>query len=392
MLAPDTRRGWSGLQGGRAIGASDPHERGDGRQDAAKDRLLREVKARTERDADQIAADLDQTQADTDQTASDTDQTASDTDRDLAIRDQHASDREQAAADWERLHSSGTSVAGQAYEASRIERDAASRERDSTAAGRSRTAGQRQVTAARRDEVARLRDLTAAVRDRTAQERAEAADARDRAAEERERHAVEAGNVDDSMSALRELRALGASFREESGLERMAATTDREAAAADRDRAAADRRHADLDELTGVFRRGAGELALMHEIKRSRRLGRSLVVAVIDVDGLKAVNDNEGHAGGDVLLRDVPTAVTSTLRSYDVVVRWGGDEFVCALSDVTIEVASERLVEVQRAFTGLHPGASISAGLAELGDDDTLESLIARADTALSDSKAARGI
>jgi diguanylate cyclase (GGDEF)-like protein len=194
------------------------------------------------------------------------------------------------------------------------------------------------------------------------------------------------------MIALRGSLTLGTSFREESARERIAARSDREAAAADRERAAADRRYADLDELTGVFRRGAGELALTHEIRRSRRQERSLVVAVIDVDALKAVNDNHGHADGDALLRDVAAAITSTLRSYDVAVRWGGDEFVCGVSDVTLEVALERLVEIQRAFTALRPGASISAGLPELTDDDTLESLIARADTALYQSKAARGI
>ncbi len=350
------------------------------------------MEARSQLDGDQTAADLDQTQADSDQTSSDADQAASDADQALADRDQHASDRDQAAADWERCHANGADSADQAYEASRVERDETSQERESTAAGRSRTTGQRLAAAAQRDEVAWVRDLTAAARDRTAQAREGAASARDNAAVARERHAVVTGTLDDSMIALRGARALGASFRRESARERMAARSDREAAAADRERAAADRRYADLDDLTRVFRRGAGELALTHEIRRSRRLGRSLVVALIDVNALKAVNDKHGHAGGDALLREVAEAITSTLRSYDVAVRWGGDEFVCAVSDVTLGVASERIVEIQRAFTTLHPGASISAGLAEVTADDTLESLIARADTALYHSKAARGI
>ena len=102
-----------------------------------------------------------------------------------------------------------------------------------------------------------------------------AADARDRAADARERHAVEAGQLDEAIASLRALRTLGASVRQQSALERIAAAADREAAAADRQQAAADRRHAGLDELTGVFRRGTGELALTHEIDRSRRSGRS---------------------------------------------------------------------------------------------------------------------
>ena len=88
----------------------------------------------------------------------------------------------------------------------------------------------------------------------------------------------------------------------------------------------------------------------------------------------------------------MPTAITSATRAYDVTVRWGGDEFVCVMSDVVLEVASRRLTEIQRVFTALHPGASVSAGLAELAGDDTVESLVARADTALYDSRAANRV
>jgi hypothetical protein len=76
--------------------------------------------------------------------------------------------------------------------------------------------------------------------------------------------------------------------------------------------------------------------------------------------------------------------------AYDVTVRWGGDEFVCALYDASLEVASHRVADIQNALEALRPGASISAGLALLADDDTLESAIARADSALYRSKANR--
>jgi len=343
--------------------------------------LQRQREAWTHQDADQTAADMDQTQADSHQTASDANQLASDSDQALADREQHASDRDQAAADSQLPHDPGARLA-RVLERSRlerdaatvkrdaatvkrdaatvkrdaatverdvatVERDAASRERDSTAAARSRTTAERIATADLRDEVARRRDLTATDRDRNAQARDDAQAERDPAAEALERHAAE---------------------------------DDREAAAADRQHAAADRSYASLDELTGVFRRGAGELALTHEIDRARRSGRSLVLAVIDVDALKALNDSQGHAAGDALLRDLPEAITSTLRSYDVTVRWGGDEFVCGLSDVTLEAASDRIAEIQLALNGRQPRATISAGLAELNNDDTLETLIARAD------------
>ena len=340
-----------------------------------------ESEAWAHQDADHTATDIDQTQAESRQTKSDADQLASDSDQARADREQAASDREQAAADSELLRDPGARLA-LALAASRVERDAAtvkrdaatvrrdaataerdaatvvrdaatvvrdvaseerdaaSRERDSTAAARSRTTAERLATADLRDEVARERDLTASARDRLARERNHAGAAHDTVAEARERSAAE---------------------------------RDREAAAADRQHAAADRSYASLDELTGLFRRGAGELALTHEIDRARRSGRSLVLAIIDIDALKAVNDSQGHAAGDALLRDVPTAIISALRSYDVTVRWGGDEFVCGLSDVTLDAAANRVEEIQRALALRRPPASISAGLAELSDDDTLE-------------------
>ncbi len=215
--------------------------------------------------------------------------------------------------------------------------------------------------------------------------------ARDRAVEARERQAVASGEVDASLSALRPLRLAAESVRKESAVERDLAAVDCRAAATDRRRAAADSRDADLDDLTGVCRLAMGELTVSREIDRSRRSGRSLFVALIDIDALKAVNDGEGHAAGDQLLRHVAAAIASTLRSYDITVRWGGDEFVCALSDVTLEVASERLVAIRRAIERSRPEATISAGLAELEDGDTLESLVARADAALYRARASRG-
>jgi diguanylate cyclase (GGDEF)-like protein len=170
----------------------------------------------------------------------------------------------------------------------------------------------------------------------------------------------------------------------------VAAAHDRAAASADRRQAARDRQAAGLDELTGVLRRGAGEQALLREIERAHRSGRPLTVAVLDVDALKAVNDRHGHAAGDALLRDVATAVSATMRAYDLAIRWGGDEFVCALSDATIEVAADRVADVRRALAARQPGAAVSVGIAAFEDADSLESVVARADADLYRAKARR--
>ena len=364
----------------------DPDELTGGRD--ATD-LRHDVEDRFAQGADQTAADLDQSHSDVDQSASDEDQAGSESDQILADREQQAADRDQAAADADSLQSPDEKETD-AHAASREEREATARERSSTAATRARTAGRRLATAAQRDEMARLRDLTADARDRTARARDEAADVRDRAAAIRERGASEATRLSETFAAMRELRLAAAAVRREARLEREAAASDRASAAADRARAAEDRRYSGLDELTGVFRRGTGELAIAHEIARARRSSTPLVVVMIDVDGLKPVNDNHGHAAGDALLRDVVTAITSTMRAYDVTVRWGGDEFICVLSDATPEVADARIAETDRALDDLRPGGSITAGIATLIDDDDLDSVIARADAALYRAKAAR--
>lgn len=101
--------------------------------------------------------------------------------------------------------------------------------------------------------------------------------------------------------------------------------------------------------------------------------------------------EGEEQVGDDSRLREVATSITATLRSYDVTVRWGAGEFVCALSDVSLESAFENLAEIGRLLERLRPGAGISSGLAEMRPGDSLESLIARADVALEHSRIVRG-
>jgi diguanylate cyclase (GGDEF)-like protein len=246
------------------------------------------------------------------------------------------------------------------------------------------------MSAARRDEHARIRDLNATVRDQAADARDRSADALDRRAQDNELRAAESGVAREVIESIAAVRLAGASVRSLAARDRRVAAAEREAAARDRDHAAADRHHAGLDELTGVFRRGAGELALAQEIARARRSSAVMVLALIDIDGLKDVNDTHGHNAGDLLLRRVSTAITSTMRAYDVTIRWGGDEFVCSLSDVTMEVARLRIAAIQRSLDALQPGATITAGLAQLRDHDSLEELVARSGIAMYRSRAER--
>jgi diguanylate cyclase (GGDEF)-like protein len=135
--------------------------------------------------------------------------------------------------------------------------------------------------------------------------------------------------------------------------------------------------------LTGVYLRGPGSVELTREIARAQRTEQTLVVAFVDVDKLKDINDSEGHAEGDRTIRAVADALRSSLRSYDLVIRYGGDEFVCAMSGLTLAAAEERLTQVNVVLAEGVGRRSVSVGLAQLRQADSLDSLVARADTAL---------
>ena len=139
-----------------------------------------------------------------------------------------------------------------------------------------------------------------------------------------------------------------------------------------------------VDDLTGALRRGAGLQALTREIARFHRFGGKGVATIfIDVDGLKRINDSEGHAAGDTLLADVVAAIRERLRAYDLVIRWGGDEFVCVLPDATREEGERTLADIEQHVRDRTSGRSVSTGLASLESGDTAATLVDRADQAL---------
>jgi diguanylate cyclase (GGDEF)-like protein len=165
--------------------------------------------------------------------------------------------------------------------------------------------------------------------------------------------------------------------------ERAQAASDRIVAAQERAQAALDRHVSEIDELTHVQRRGAGIEHLQKEIDRARRACEELVVAFIDVDGLKLVNDSKGHIAGDALLVAVADSLRACLRSYDLVMRFGGDEFVCALPNTDVEQSRRRFTEVSSILAATPAHGSITVGFAQLLAGDSPEDLIERADADL---------
>ncbi len=178
-------------------------------------------------------------------------------------------------------------------------------------------------------------------------------------------------------------RARAASDRAEAAADRTLASAERALAARDRARAARDRELAESDDLTGVLRRGPGHRQLAKEIDRARRASQSLVLAFIDVDALKHVNDTQGHLAGDALLRSVADTLRTRLRSYDLIIRFGGDEFICVLPDSEVGSVQQRFAEAAEALASSATGGSITVGYAQLRDMDSTERLIARADADL---------
>jgi diguanylate cyclase (GGDEF)-like protein len=155
---------------------------------------------------------------------------------------------------------------------------------------------------------------------------------------------------------------------------------DRELGAHDREESRRDRGYAGTDELTGARRRGVGLEDLRREIDRARRTSLSLTAAYVDVDGLKAINDQHGHAAGDRLLQAVVTGLRDHLRSYDLLVRLGGDEFLCVMSGVTAGQARQRFGHLRATLAAGPTAGSVGIGLSELRAGDDLMSLIDRAD------------
>lgn len=152
---------------------------------------------------------------------------------------------------------------------------------------------------------------------------------------------------------------------------------------------------AELDELTGSFNRRCIMRMLEEEIARSARLKAPCSVALIDLDFFKRINDLYGHPTGDEVLRTFAITVFANIRTIDRFGRYGGEEFLLILPDTGEAGASQMLDRLRAIIAELDWSAfssgmrvTISAGVAELRPNETSDTLLARADSALYASKA----
>jgi len=150
------------------------------------------------------------------------------------------------------------------------------------------------------------------------------------------------------------------------------------------------------DPLTGTLNRRGIDDAFRQEASRCDRHGARLCVAIIDVDNFKLLNDTLGHQAGDRALVQIASTVMNTLRPSDRVGRFGGEEFVLLLPDTRLNHGAAVLSRIQRQLAarpleenGERIGVTFSGGVVQRGDGESLDEVVARADAALYQAKAA---
>jgi diguanylate cyclase (GGDEF)-like protein len=155
------------------------------------------------------------------------------------------------------------------------------------------------------------------------------------------------------------------------------------------------------DPLTGLYNRRSLEQLLEREVALAERHHRPLSLVMIDIDLFKEINDTQGHAAGDHLLRSFADCMRMTLRKTDLGFRYGGDEFVVALPQTSVSQAAQVVNKIRQAFAAVDFSSAIphlpkqptlSIGVAERSaalNTLSLAALLSAADQALYDAKAA---
>ena len=145
-----------------------------------------------------------------------------------------------------------------------------------------------------------------------------------------------------------------------------------------------------IDSLTGIYnRKHFYELAAVN-VGRATRLNQPIFTAILDLDLFKNINDTYGHAAGDEVIRKTAAIIRNTIRSYDLVGRYGGEEFVLLITDLNEAIAYNLMERIRENmeynvinYEGTEIRITCSIGLARYTEDDTLESSVNKADKAM---------
>lgn len=141
-----------------------------------------------------------------------------------------------------------------------------------------------------------------------------------------------------------------------------------------------------LDQLTGLYNRRSGEQRLSEEISRALRHSRPLTVLLLDLDGLKKVNDQFGHPAGDMMLKNFAERLQRAIRGSDLAVRLGGDEFMVLLPECRVEEVRHVLSRVEGLtfeYDGNPIACRFSRGWTDYRPGESSAEFLKRADEAL---------
>jgi len=149
------------------------------------------------------------------------------------------------------------------------------------------------------------------------------------------------------------------------------------------------------DGLTGLFSRSAFDIKIKESLDAYKEHKNNFSIIMFDVNKFKEINDTLGHVAGDKVLKKVAECLVETFRKDDFIARYGGDEFIVIIDDLTEEMSNERIFNFnqhlkKRRFVSHKHGEinmSVSAGTAIILESDTPETIIDRADNAMYESK-----
>lgn len=147
-----------------------------------------------------------------------------------------------------------------------------------------------------------------------------------------------------------------------------------------------------LDQLTGLYNRRSGEQRLEQEINRAIRYERPLTILLLDLDGLKQVNDRLGHGAGDLVLQAFSGRLQRAIRASDLAVRLGGDEFMALLPECRADEVGHvlgRLEGLAVEYNGEKIPCQFSGGWTDYKPTETLKEFLHRADDHLYRNKRA---
>ncbi|RDG29698.1 GGDEF domain-containing protein [Oceanispirochaeta sp. M1] len=146
------------------------------------------------------------------------------------------------------------------------------------------------------------------------------------------------------------------------------------------------------DSLTGLYNRRYMEQQIQQEYKRYQKSGTEFALVSSDIDFFKNINDLYGHDCGDYLLKSITKDIRKSIRTYDTVARWGGEEFLLLLpatdrvQAITLAERIRKTVEEHRyEFDGSNQSVSVTLtlGVSVVNSGDTIDGMIKRADIAL---------